>query len=157
MDGHGLRKGNNRIAFAPDGSLYIGQNSHGWLGDEGIQRIIFTGRTPVDVYTMSLTSTGFDLTFTQPIDRNTAMNKSNYKMRHYYYEYHKKYGSDQFGLESDLIKNITVSADGKKVSLTIDALKAGYVYELGLDNIKSQKGEPLDNKLVCYTLNKLRK
>ncbi|MFA4868413.1 MAG: hypothetical protein WC623_09455 [Pedobacter sp.] len=157
LDGHGLRKGNNRIAFAPDGSLYVGQNSHGWLGDEGIQRIVFTGRTPVDVYTMSLTSTGFDLTFTQPIDRNSAMNKSNYKMRHYYYEYHKKYGSDQFGLQSDLIRNITVSADGKKVSLTIDALKAGYVYELGLDNIKSQKGEPLDNKLVCYTLNRLRK
>nr|WP_121273233.1 PQQ-dependent sugar dehydrogenase [Pedobacter schmidteae] len=157
LDGHGLRKGNNRMAFAPDGSLYVGQNSHGWLGDEGIQRVVFTGKMPVDVYTMSLTSNGFDLVFTQPIAAKAALNPANYKMRHYYYTYHKKYGSDQFGLATDEVKNIKISADGKRISLTIDGLKAGYVYELNLENIKSVKGEPIDNKLVCYTLNRLRK
>jgi glucose/arabinose dehydrogenase len=156
LDGRGLRKGNNRMAFAPDGSLYVGQNSHGWLGDEGIQRIVFTGKIPVEVYTMSLTRTGFDLTFTQPVEPKSALNPANYKIRHYYYAYQKKYGSDQFGLQADAAKHLKISADGKRVSLTIDSLKAGFVYELNLTNIRSLKGEPIENKLVCYTLNKLR-
>lgn len=157
LDGHGLRKGNNRMAFAPDGSLYVGQNAHGWLGDEGIQRVVFTGKTPVDIYKMSLTASGFELTFTQPLMMGPALDPANYKMRHYYYAYHKKYGSNQFGLETDEVKNIKISADRKRVSFTVDSLKAGFVYELTLPNIKSEKGEPLDNKLVCYTLNRLRK
>lgn len=157
LDGNGLRKGNNRMAFAPDGSLYVGQNSHGWLGDEGIQRIVFTGAMPVDVYNMSLTSSGFDLTFTQPVDRKSALDPSNYKIRHYYYTYHKKYGSEQFGMEAVLVKHLKISADGKRVSLSVDSLKAGFVYEISLNNIRSVKGQPLENKLICYTLNKLRK
>jgi glucose/arabinose dehydrogenase len=28
----GLRRGNNRLAFAPDGSLWVGQTTHGWVG-----------------------------------------------------------------------------------------------------------------------------
>jgi glucose/arabinose dehydrogenase len=31
FDENGLRKGNNRMVFAPDGSLWIGQNYHVWL------------------------------------------------------------------------------------------------------------------------------
>lgn len=156
LDGHGLRKGNNRMVFAPDGSLYVGQNSHGWLGDEGIQRIVFTGRTPVDVYTMSLTTTGFKLTFTQPMDVRSGLNPENYKIRHYYYNYHKKYGSDQMGVAQDEVRNIRISADGKHVSLDIAALRTGMVYELNMGDIRSAKGEPVDNKIVCYTLNKLK-
>jgi hypothetical protein len=157
LDGHGLRKGNNRMAFAPDGSLYVGQNAHGWLGDEGIQRVVFTGKTPVDVYTMSLTTKGFELTFTRPMVAKAVLNPANYKMKHYYYAYHKKYGSDQLGLAADEVKKISLSADGKRVSFTVDSLKAGFVYELSMANLKSVSGEPLENKLVCYTLNQLRK
>ena len=70
IGGHGLRIANNRLAFAPDGSLWVGQISFGgWIvGESGIQRIVFTGNTPMEVYSMNLTVTGFDLTFTQPLD-----------------------------------------------------------------------------------------
>src|SRR5690606_9457241 len=46
MDGGDLKLGNNRLAFAPDGSLWVGQIAHGWLGDQGIQRISYTGKPP---------------------------------------------------------------------------------------------------------------
>ena len=85
FEGNGLRKGNNRLVFGPDGSLWIGQNSHGWLGDQGIQRLVYTGKQPADIYSMNLTEKGFDLTFTQPLDVSTATNIVNYKFRHYYY------------------------------------------------------------------------
>ncbi len=155
IDGNGLRKGNNRLAFAPDGSLWVGQAEHGWAGAKGIQRIVFTGKPSADIYSMNLTATGFDLTFTQPLDGASASDLANYKFRHYYYEYHKKYGSDQFDVQTIPVSGIKISGDRKKVSLTLSTLKPGYIYELSLGDIKTAQGEPLTNKLICYTLNKL--
>lgn len=155
IDQQGLRKGNNRLAFAPDGSLWVGQAEHGWAGDKGIQRIVFTGKQPVDIDSMNLTLTGFDLTFTQSMDAGIA-DAGNYSFRHYYYEYHKTYGSDQFDVQSVQIKNIKVSQDKRKVSISLANLKPGYIYELKLNNIRSVSGEPLANSIICYTLNNLK-
>ena len=161
IDGHGLRIGNNRLAFAPDGSLWVGQIAYGWSGDNGIQRIVFNGNQPTDVYSMNLTSSGFDLTFTQPVDKLTAMNPDHYKFRHYYYKYQRKTKnrgadeSDQMDIQSVPVRNVEISPDQKKVSLTLGTLKPGYIYELKLGNITNAEGKPLANKLICYTLNKL--
>jgi hypothetical protein len=157
IDGKGLRKGNNRLAFAPDGSLWVGQVQHGFAGDQGIQRIEFTGCATMEIYRMSLTPTGFDLTFTQPIDEAAATNPANYAFLHYYYEYHLQYGSDQFDVQTIPVTDARLSSDGKKVSLTLATLKPGYIYELNLSNIKSASGERLANTLICYTVNRVRK
>src|SRR5690606_24663634 len=112
------RMGNNRLAFAPDGSLWVGQTDHGWAGAEGFQRIVYTGETPMDVYTMSLTPTGFDLVFTQPVDKEAAMNRANYQLRHYYYDYYKKDATEpvdksiQVDLQDVPVEDIGISADG---------------------------------------------
>jgi len=156
FDGNGLRKGNNRLTFAPDGSLWIGQNSHGWLGDQGIQRIVFTGKQPADVYSMNLTEKGFDLTFTQPLDESTVTDPANFKFRHYFYKYHNKYGSDQFDVQNVPVTAVKISEDRKRISLTLSTLKSGYVYELNLGDIKTANGAELANKLICYTLNRLK-
>ncbi len=164
IDGHGLRIGNNRLAFGPDGSLWVGQISFsGWIeGEPGIQRIVFTGDTPIDVYTMNLTGKGFDLTFTQPIDEATAANPIDFKIRRYRYEYKKKDPEEGIDIATQVdIQDVTVisaklSKDGKMVSLTIGDLKPGFIYEVNLGDIKSATGQPLTNKLICYTLNKLR-
>lgn len=161
IDGHGLRKGNNRLAFAPDGSLWVGQIAFGWSGDLGIQRIVYNGTPPADVYTMNLSKDGFDLTFTQPMNKTEAMNPDNYKFRHYYYKYQRKVkneGADnsrQLDVQDVGITGIKISSDQKKVSIKLAVLKPGYVYELKLGNLSSKEGTPLANKLICYTLNKL--
>jgi len=161
IDGRGLRKGNNRLAFAPDGSLWVGQIAFGWAGDQGIQRIVFNGNQPADVQMMNLTKTGFDITFTQPVDKTQALNPGNYNFRHYYYKYQRKAknagadNTDQQDVKTIAVKKVTVSPDGRKVSLVLGELKPGYVYELKLGDITTAKGQPLDNKLICYTLNNL--
>lgn len=156
IDKHGLRKGNNRLAFSPDGTLYVGQVEHGFIGDTGIQRIVFTGKDPVDIYSMNITDEGFDLHFTQPMDEASLRDTSNYNFRHYYYEYHLKYGSDQFDVKKVDLKGIQVRNGGETVSLKLANLKPGYIYELTLGQLKSEGGEVLENKLVCYTVNSLR-
>jgi len=141
--------------------LWVGQTDHGWAGDKGIQRIVFTGETPMDIYSMNLTVHGFDLTFTQPVDEQVAANLDNYAVHHYYYAYYKKEESEdvdtsiQVDVQSIRVTQITISPDRKKVSLTLSDLKPGYIYELKLENMKSAEGRPLANKLICYTLNKL--
>lgn len=157
IDDHGLRKGNNRLAFASDGSLWVGQASYGWGGDNGIQRIRFTGKQPMDVYTMNLTEKGFDFTFTQPVDASSAASPANFKVRRYFYEYHKQYGSKQMDIKDIKVTEVKLSSDQKVLSVTLDSLKAGYVYEFKLGGLSTSAGDSLANNLICYTLNKLKR
>ena len=110
---------------------------------------------------MSLTKTGFDLIFTQPLDPATALNKDHYRIKHYQYIYRKKPDdepidqSNPSNIQHIGIKQIELSPDGRTVSVTLDSLNAGYVYELEMNNIQSESGDSLQNPLVCYTLNNL--
>lgn len=161
FDKAGMRIGNNRMAFAPDGSLWLGQTDHGWLGDKGIQRLRYKGSAggtgvPLDIMSMKLTPTGFDLTFTQPLDENRAQSVANYQFQRYYYEYHKAYGSPRMDVQPVTVKTVTLSPDRKIVSLTLADLKPGRIYQLDLGDLQATGGQKkLMNKLVCYTLNRL--
>lgn len=157
LDGQGLRKGNNRMAFGPDGSLWVGQNASGWGGSRGIQRIVYTGRVPMDVREMSLTREGFDLTFTRPVAAAKAQKRTNYEMVSYYYQYHKEYGSDRTDIQPVEIKEIERSGDGKTISLQTEPLRPGRVYQLKMTDFISVSGDSLANTLICYTVNRLRR
>jgi len=157
FDSLGLRIGNNRLAFAPDGSLWVGQSDHGWRGDEGIQRIAYTGKIPTDVLKMSLTEKGFDLTFTKSMQENTLLNAKIYKMKRYYYNYHRKYGSPQMDIQDVEVTSVDFNAQSNILSLAVDTLKAGYVYELEITDIKANDGSELDNNILYYTANRLRR
>jgi hypothetical protein len=152
---HGLRKGDNRVAFAPDGSLWVGQTDHGWAGDKGIQRISWTGKVPLDVKEMHLTKNGFEMIFTKPLEANAANNAETYKVRHYYYEYHAPYGSKEFDSQEESPKSVTVSEDRTKVTLEFEKMVAWRVYEFHLKGLKGDDGEEIANPLVAYTLNHL--
>jgi hypothetical protein len=154
----GLDRGNNRLAFAPDGTLWVGQNDHGWAGDRGIQRIRYTseGGVPLEIAAMHLTKTGFDLTFTRPLDPAAAREVANYQFQRYYYEYHRAYGSKQFDKQPVAVESATLSANGKTVSLKLAELKPGYVFQLNLGEIKTPEGTRVRSRLICYTLNRLQ-
>lgn len=161
LDDEGLRKGNNRLAFAPDGSLWVGQIAHGWLGDQGIQRISYTGVPPMDIYSMNLTPEGFKITFTQPVDQAMGSDKNNYQFTHYRYDYEKKPidenvdQSNQRDIQSVPVTEIDLSEDRQTVTVKLPELKPGYVYELKVTGITNENGLPIKNSLICYTLNKL--
>ncbi|NIP95728.1 MAG: hypothetical protein GWO24_20725, partial [Akkermansiaceae bacterium] len=60
VNGNGLRSGNNRLRFSPDGkALYVGQTVRGWGAPaEGLQRISWKGGEVFDISRFSLTKTG---------------------------------------------------------------------------------------------------
>ncbi|MBK9165928.1 MAG: hypothetical protein IPM24_00520 [Bryobacterales bacterium] len=157
FEANGLRTGSNRLALAPDGkSLYIAQTSRIWGATEGIQRLVYTGRVPMDIQHMRLTKTGFELTFTRPVDRATAGNPANYAMSHYYYRYHGQYGSPKTDVTPVKVTGASVSWDKRRVTLRVDNLVADRVFELRPSGIRSAEGEPLSTRIAAYTVRRLR-
>lgn len=154
--GSGLIKGNNRLVFDKNGNLWVGHNDHGWVGEEGISKIKWTGKVPMDIMAMNLTKDGFDLTFTLPVDIKTASNLDFYKFRRYAYKYHKEYGSPQINIEPIKVEKIVVSADGRKVSIKLADLKEKFIYELKMGEISSTDNRLLMNRAIFYTVNKLQ-
>jgi hypothetical protein len=110
---------------------------------------------PCDVLRMHLTSSGFELTFTEPVDPVAARRAESYRMRRYYYLYQGDYGSPRVDLHEVRLSRLAVSADGRRVSFDVDTLEAGYIYELRLPGVRSADGAPVLNPLLAYTADRL--
>jgi hypothetical protein len=155
----GFQCGINRLVFAEDGSLFVGQTNRGWgsLGPKpyGLQRLVYTGVLPFEILTMKLTKTGFDLTFTQPVDEATAKRIEDFTVKSYTYTYFRTYGSPERDTRAEKVTAVSVSADKKTVSLSVPDLKRGRVYDLHVDRLSSKGGEPLLHADAYYTLNQL--
>ena len=156
LDQNGLRKGNVRLAFAPDGNLYVAQTARGWVGAEGLQRVTWTGKVPMDVLKMSLKQDGFELTFTHPLDSATASDPAAYAVQHYYYHYHPTYGSPKVDATPVTISGVSVSEDKKRVHLILPDLKTERNYQVTFHGLQSETKEPLIIPFAVYTLNRLR-
>jgi hypothetical protein len=153
--------GNLAMKQTADGSMFIGGTNRGW-GSRGrepwaLERLVWTGKTPFEVHMMSVRPDGFELTFTEPVDPKTAGDAASYKLGTYTYIYQSNYGSPEVDHTTPTIKQLTVSADGRKVRMIVDGLQIGHVHELHLDGVKSAAGLPLLHKEAYYTLNYLPK
>jgi len=157
IEGQGLRRGNGRFAFTPDGSaLVVGQTLRGWGAGEGLQIVRFTGRTPFAIRTMTLTREGFVLSFTEPVDAEASADPARWSLQRFHYHYHRPYGSPEVGNTPVPVASARVSQDGLLVSLVLPEVVAGEVYELHARGIVSAAGRPLEHPDVWYTVNRLR-
>jgi hypothetical protein len=157
----GFQAGNNRLACAPDGSLWVGQTDRGWgsIGGRGhgLQRLVWTGRVPFEAKAMKLTRDGFEVEFTAPLDAALAQNPATWSAQHFHYLYRAAYGSPQMDNTPAPVKSATLSADRRTVRLTLDTLIVGKLYELRYDKLRSADGtEPL-HSVAYYTLNRLKR
>jgi hypothetical protein len=150
-------QGANRLIFAPDGSLIVGLTDRGWVkGSSGLVRISFTGETPFEIQKMSLTKTGFDLTFTKAIDKALAAEVKTWSLLHWHLIYHHDYGSPEADKTPVKISEVKVSEDGRRVSLVLGELLSGKVYDLTVNGLRAADGAELKNNNAYYTVNKLR-
>ena len=151
FDGNGLATGNNRLVFSPDGkSLWVGHSTHGWAGNQGIQKITWSGKTPPELSSISVNPKGFSMSFTVPMDRKSLSDPANYSAKTYAYKYHQGYGSPQ--VSKDLLKasTVRVSKDARSVRIEYERMIPRRVYELRLSGLVGAKGEKLVNSLVAY-------
>ena len=157
----GFQGGNNRAAFAPDGSLFVGQTDRGWgsTGGKsfGLQRVVWNGEVPFEIETMKLTADGFDVRFTRPVDRSAAATPANWSLSHYHYLYRAAYGSPQQDITPVKVSSATVSADGRTVRLKLPELRPGKIYELHHANLRAADGTAPLHTSAYYTLNRVGK
>ncbi len=148
-----------RMMQARDGSVFVGLTNRGWssLGtaSHGLQRLVWTGKTPFEILKMSARPDGFELTFTQPVDRESANEVSSFTMHRYTYLYQSIYGSDEIQNRELPVKQVIVSEDGLRVRLVVDDCRTTFVHELDASAIRNRDGEPLLHPRAYYTLNQI--
>ena len=54
------------------------------------------------------------------------------------------------------VTKIKLSPDHKIISLELNSIQPLYVYQLNIGNVRSQSGDNLSNRVICYTVNKLK-
>jgi hypothetical protein len=155
----GLQCGVNRLCFGPDGALYAGETNRGWgsTGGKpfGLQRIAFTGEVPAEIHAVKVTPTGFDLTFTKPVDPKTLSGPDAVTLKSFTYVYLSQYGAPETDQKAEPLTAKTLSADGKTLSLTAPGRAKGRVYEFKLTAVTTATGEPIVHPEAYYTLNEI--
>ena len=140
--------------------MYAGQTNRGWgsVGGKpfGLQRVAWTGVVPFEIHHVALTKDGFDLTFTKPVDR-ASVTESAIASKSHTYAYFSNYGSPEVDQRAEAVAKVSLSPDGKTVSVTGPDLAPGRVYELRADGITSADGEPVLHPDAYYTVNELVK
>jgi len=158
VNGHGMLSGGNRAVFSPDGkSLYTGHTVRGWgKPSEGLQRITWLGKTPLDIKTMKLTKSGFLLTLTRPVDPADGFAHEQFSLRSFRYEDKWSYGGPKLDQRDEVVAARQI--DSTKIEVDVQNLVAGRVYQLTITGRKGGKGKggvQLANKDFYYTLNQL--
>lgn len=148
-----------RLEQGLDGSVFVGLTNRGWssLGSAsyGLQRLVWTGKIPFEIKEVHAESDGFQLSFTKPVDLQTAADPDSYDLTSFTYLYHSTYGSDEIQRRELNVMKATVSEDGMSVKLTIEGLRELFVHEIVARGLRSADGVPLLHPSAYYTLNQI--
>lgn len=153
----GFSSGILRLIWGSDGSMFSGMTSRGWssTGKElfGLQRLVWTGKTPFEMKTVRAMPDGFEIEYTLPIDKKLAADPSAYKVTGFNYKYQAEYGSPVINNEKCAVRGVVVSEDGLKARIVVDGLREGYIHEITAEGVRAADGKPLLHQVAYYTLN----
>ncbi len=155
----GFESGILRMDWAQDNSIYVGMSDRGWHSSGpkrfGLQRLVWNGKVPFEIKSISARPDGFELQFTKPIDKRTAENFSNIQVTSFDYAYQQKYGSDVYEKEDGQIQAIKLSEDGKNLRFVLDKIRKGFIYEVKCSGINDIDGNRLLHDFGFYSLNNI--
>ncbi|MFI7219926.1 family 16 glycoside hydrolase [Micromonospora maritima] len=157
----GLEAGVSEVNLGPDGAIYVGGLGAGGNWGQsgklsyGLQKLTPNGTSVFDILAMRATTTGFELEYTQPLSADTAANlAAHYKVKQWRYQPTAGYGGPKIDEETLPVTSATLSADRKKVTLTMSGRKAGHVvYVRSPRPFTSDSGQSLWSTEAWYTLN----
>jgi glucose/arabinose dehydrogenase len=152
---NGLQSAVLTLDFLEDGSMVVGQSNRGWNSSGnrpfGLQRIVPTGKTPLEVEKMEALKEGFRFTFTQPLDEKSL---GEFSGQTYTYTFTGKYGSPEIDSKPLVFRKGELSADGRVIDVRCEEMREGYVHEVRLPVLRSKTSLPLWHRDAYYTLNK---
>jgi hypothetical protein len=118
-----------RLKFTPNGTLFVGMSNRGWssLGNRsyGLQKVNFTGKSPLAIKEMRATANGFNVEFTKPISKDTE-----FKLSSFTYQYASSYGGPEINTKTHKLEVVQKTENPTTFSLQVDELRQYYVFEL---------------------------
>jgi cytochrome c len=155
----GFEAGTNRLAWGPDGALYVGQignggTNWGWKDKRyGLTKLVDNKKPTFEILAIRSRKNGMEVEFTEPVSAGTA-DPAKFAVQTWTNTPQEGYGAgNHIDKHALVIKAATLSPDKKSVFLEMDGLKTNYVL-----NIKTLSVTSADNKAPWasegwYTLN----
>jgi hypothetical protein len=157
----GLSTGILNVQFTPGGRLLCGGTNRGWpvrgIKPFALERLDWTGRMPFEIKRINITSDGFKVTFTKPVDAKTGTVAKNYKVTTFTHIYHAGYGGPEVDRTTPTVKSAKLSADGMSATISLSDLKRGHVHEFDLSKLRGKNHEELLHRHAYYTVNEVPK
>ncbi|HYE31628.1 MAG TPA: DUF6797 domain-containing protein [Methylomirabilota bacterium] len=148
-----------RGKFNPaDGQLYVA-GLQGWQTKAakitGFDRVRYTGKPTYTVQNVAVNREGIHLTFSQPLDEETAKDPQNYSAKRWNYKRSSDYGSGQFsvanpqkrGQDTVEITEAKLSSDGKRVTLKVADLAPVMQMQIKF-MLKAKDGTPIEQQTL---------
>ncbi len=148
--------GPNRGSFHGN-ALYVA-GSTGWqtsaVSDGSLQRVRWTGKRFLQPVAWEARREGLDLTFAEPLRRDTATDVGSYSVKRWNYRYAAQYGSKDWsfanpgkeGRDEVNLLEARLSGDGRTVSLRTGPLSPVMQFEIKY-NLDTADGKPVKGSL----------
>lgn len=146
LDTKALRNGNHRLAFAPDGSLWVGKTHLSWAGNNGIVRIVPPDQLPLLIERVRLIAAGFEVRFTRPVASSNIIPS----LRRFRYKYHADYGSPKIDLDELPADGAMLSRDGLTLTIPLAEVREGFVHEIRFTGLRGADGSELLGPVAYY-------
>ena len=155
----GLSTGLLNLHFTPQGQLITGGTNRGWpvrgLKPYALERLSWNGKTPFEIERITVTSDGFTIRFTKPIEAQQAARVDSYKLGTFTHNYMQGYGGPEVDQTKPQVKSVVPSADGMSARIVLNTMTKGHVHEFDLGALRSRDGEELVHRHAYYTLNEV--
>ncbi|MEZ5977289.1 MAG: ThuA domain-containing protein [Planctomycetota bacterium] len=153
----GLECGVHRLAWGPDGKLFVGgtgaSDTWSWNGTRwGLQRLDPTGETAFEMKAVRATPDGFVVEYTRPVPFDQLVDTARWHVSQWRYEPTPEYGGEKVDREDLAVAWAEPSEDERSVRLVIPGLREGRVVHLYGD-ATDESGESLWSPETWYTLN----
>ena len=158
----GFEAGVNRLAWGPDGKLYVGEI--GGPGDwgqpgklwYGLERLAYNGRVTFELLAVRTRRDGLELELTEPLGAGVRPSAADFRVRDWSYRPTADYGGPKRDERALPVRAVEPSADRRRVFLALDDLAAGRVVHLEVTGpLLDARGQALWSRETWYTLNRL--
>ncbi|MCW1885374.1 hypothetical protein OKA04_11595 [Luteolibacter flavescens] len=151
-----LGNGNHRLAFAKDGTLWVGKTHLSWAGAEGLVKVTPTGLSDVFIVTgvkLEKTADGyaFRVSFNRPLPSVNSI-----RINRFSYRYHEEYGSPKVDEAKVEITSREKIGDGSEWRLAVTP-RLGALHRLDFSGLRSEDGVHLEGKTAYYQASELLK
>ena len=157
----GLSTGILNVQFTPKGRLLAGGTNRGWpvrgIKPFALERLDWTGKMPFEIKRINITSDGFKITFTKPVEIRTGNDPKSYKVSTFTHIYHGGYGGPEVDQTTPQVKSAKLAADGLSAQIILSELKRGHVHEFDLGLLRDRDKEELLHRHAYYTVNEVPK